>query len=371
MNPSLRKPLLATHRWTGLTVGVIAAFLALTGLTMAFRVQLEPRADHELLDRPACETRQPLDVLVSRASTVHPGSKLQRVEIADLRTAATAVRFADGNAVYLDPCSGEALAQRSAWGGFFGFMEQVHKLRFLGNKDLSEVIGGSVSLVVAIVMVGGGLLLLWPGSVRALKAMLRPRWDLRGRTFDISLHRTVALYMFAVLLVQTLSSLTLTFDWAKKAVIAAAGSAAPAAAPKAAAPGPMLPLETFLDRSRALMPGMRLAVLTPPKKPGDAFEVLAIERDAAHGNARSYAWFDPATGALLRFDPFAASSAGNMLYRWLGAVHQGKAGLALQLLLFAGILGVPVLAFTGIRSYVRRRIAASTQSTQSARASAT
>ena len=61
----------------------------------------------------------------------------------------------------------------------------------------------------------------------------------------------------------------------------------------------------------------------------------------------------------MRFEPYATSSVGNRIYRWLGSLHTGNVGgLPVQLLLFAGILGVPVLAYTGIRSYLRRKFIA-------------
>jgi vanillate O-demethylase ferredoxin subunit len=87
----------------------------------------------------------------------------------------------------------------------------------------------------------------------------------------------------------------------------------------------------------------------------DAVEIYAIERGAPHPNARSYVYLNPYTADVLRFEPYAASSAGNRIYRWLGSLHTARVGgLPVQLLLFAGILGVPVLAYTGIRSALRR-----------------
>jgi vanillate O-demethylase ferredoxin subunit len=87
--------------------------------------------------------------------------------------------------------------------------------------------------------------------------------------------------------------------------------------------------------------------------------VQVLDRDAPHGLARTFIYMDPNTGDIVRFDPYATSSTGNRIYRWLGALHQGYVGgWPVQLLLFAGILGVPVLAYTGIRSYVRRRLPA-------------
>jgi len=341
------------HRWAGLTVGLAAAFLALTGLTMAFRAQLEPRVDRQLLDRPPCETRLPLDVLVSNAKSAHPGKALQRIEIPDVRTAATIVRFADREGIYLDACSGEVLGQRNPWGGFFGFMEMVHKLRFITEDGaVTEVIGGTIAILVAV-MATGGLFLAWPASRRALRAIVRPRLVPGNRAFDLLLHRSVGSYIFVILVASMACALTFTFDWWRSAIYAATASPAALARPAAKGAGEPLPLEIFLVRARALMPDLRSAIITPPRKAGTALEIYAVDRGASQAFARSYAWFDPASGELLRFEPYATSSAGNKAVRWMSAFHTARAGVFLEIVLFMGILGVPVLAFTGMRSYLR------------------
>ena len=351
---SIKPLILVGHRWAGLTVGLAAAFLALTGLTMAFRTQLEPQVDARLLDRAACESRLPLDALLARATVAHPGKALARIEIPDLSTAATVVRFTDRVGVHLDACSGEVLAQRTPWGGFFPFMEMVHKLRFITeDSKVTEVIGGTIAILVSI-MATGGLILAWPASRRALQAVLRPRLNPGTRAFDLMLHRSVGVYVYLVVVTSMACALTFTFDWWRSTIFAATGSPPPASRP--AGRGALaLPLEAYLARARALIPDLASAVITPPRKAGEPLEIYGIERGAPHAYARNYLYLDPASGETLRFQPYAESSLGNKSYRWMGALHTGRAGWPFQLLLFAGILGIPILAFTGIRSYVRSR----------------
>jgi vanillate O-demethylase ferredoxin subunit len=349
-----KKWVLVGHRWAGMTVGVVAAFLAITGLTMAFRAQLEPRVDAHLLDRPACESRMALDTLVAKARELRPGKTLWRVEIPDVRTAATLVRFTDRIAVYFDPCTGEVLAQRSPWDGFFGFMEMVHKFRFITeDTEVTELIGGTVAALV-VLMAFGGLFLAWPASRRALQMILRPRLKRGNRAFDLLLHRSVGVYIIAILLVSMSGALALTFQWWRSAIYTVTASPAPLPKVKAETSGPTMPLESFLKRTRELMPGVGAVTITPPRKATDGLEVIAVDR-GAHFYARSYVYFDPATGDLLRFTPYADSGVGNKVVRWLSSFHTARAGILLQIVLFIGILGVPILAFTGMRSYLRNR----------------
>jgi uncharacterized iron-regulated membrane protein len=338
-------------------VGLIAVLLAVTGLLMVFRPQLEPIVERGLRDVGPCQARLPLDELIASARHFHPDGALTRIEISEGGYGVTVIRFADATGVYLNPCTAGVLGQRRQWGGFFGTIEQWHRLRFVDNSDITELIGGSVSLLLVLVMVVGGIVLAWPPSLRALRSSLKFHWHLSGRSFERSFHRTVGTYVGLILLMSALTSLTFTFDWARNCLFFATGSRLPVAKPAVAATGAvMLPAETFIGRTLSMLPAAVEIILTYPRNGHDAVEIYAIERGAPHPNARSYVYLNPYTADVLRFEPYAASSRGNKVYRWLGSLHTGKVGgLPVQLLLFAGILGVPLLAYTGIRSTLRRK----------------
>ena len=358
MNPRLRNAILFVHRWTGLTVGLLAVFAALTGLALVFRAQLQPLAERSLREVPACTTRLSLDEIVARASARLPGAKLLQLELFEGGYGASIVRFTDQEGVYVNSCTGAILGQKNRWAGFFGFAEWLHRYRFIGNSDVSEPLQGSVSLILAIVMVGGGLAIWWPSTIKALKNGLKLRWRLKGHAFELNLHRTVGAYAAAIFLLSTVTSLTFTFEWARHAIFAATGSPVPPKKPKlAAVKGAPAPAETLMARTLETIPDAREIQILFPKKAGDAVEVQALERDAPHSLARTYLYLDPSSAEVVRLEPYARASVGVRLYRWLGALHQGEVGgLGMQLILFAGILGVPVLGYTGISSYLRGRL---------------
>jgi ferredoxin-NADP reductase/uncharacterized iron-regulated membrane protein len=360
LNLALRKTILQLHRWTGLTLGLVAVFLAITGLAMVFRPQLEPLVERGLRDVGSCSTRLPLGELIARAREFHGDAAVVRIEILEGGNGATTIRFADKQGVYVNPCTGVVLGQQHQWGGFFGSVEQLHRLLFIDDADIAEFIGGSTSLVLALVTVVGGLFVWWPPNLKALKSALAFRPHLTGRAFDLNLHRTIGVYASLILLMSTVTSLTFTFEWARHAIFYATSSPWPAPKPSASAiQSEMLPAETFMRQTLSLVPAAREIILTYPRKASSPVEIYVIERNAPHPNARTYLYLDPYTGEALRFEPYATSSVGNRIYRWLGSLHTGNVGgLPVQLLLFAGILGVPVLAYTGIRSYLRRKFIA-------------
>jgi hypothetical protein len=73
----IRKAILPLHRWAGLTLGLLMAWLALTGAAMVFAPQLRSMVDHQLQVVPACTQSLPLDALIDRARAAHIGGTLR------------------------------------------------------------------------------------------------------------------------------------------------------------------------------------------------------------------------------------------------------------------------------------------------------
>jgi vanillate O-demethylase ferredoxin subunit len=267
------------------------------------------------------------------------------------------VRYSDLQGVYLDSCSGRVLGEQARWGGLFGTIEKLHRLRFLADGDLSELLSGTASVLFASFLVLGGLTLAWPRSWAQLRFSLKLPRGARGAALDVRLHRTAGLYVAVVLLASSVAAWTMTFDWARNVLYALTQSAPPAAKPRLAGSGSArADAETLMRSVLAAVPQADAITLAYPRKASDSVEVTVIEADAPHPNAKTMLYLDPRTAGVLRLEPYAASSSGYKLYRWLGAMHMGAIGGAFgQLLLLLGMAGVPVLAFTGIRSWLRRR----------------
>lgn len=354
---STREMLLIVHRWTGLTVGIVLMAVAITGLGMVFRPQLDPALNRSLHEVSSCAARLPLDQLADAARDQHAQGAVRQIELSHGGFGATIVRYADNLGVYLDPCTGRVLGAQDRWGGLFGTIEYLHRFRFLGDPDISETVAGSFSLTLALVMVAGGLVIWWPATKRQWKSAWKLRWQLKGAAFELNLHRTYGAYAAIVLLATTFASLTMVFDWARTAVFAATASKAPASKPHADRDaGPAASLEALLARTLATVPNANDITILLPKKKGDAAEVTVIERDAPHPNARTMVYLDPHTARLLRYEPYSATSTGYKVYRWLASLHMGYiGGFFGQVLLFAAVFAVPVLGYTGIRAWLRRR----------------
>jgi len=356
----MRQWLLPLHRWSGMTVGLVIVLMAVTGASIAFRPQLDPLLNRELLTAPACISRASLDALTASAVAARPTAQLDYIRLiaggdGDARIPAAMVRFTDQGFVYLDPCSGAVLGQRHRWGGLLGTLEQIHRFRFMPN---GELITGTSALLFAIVLIGGGLYLWLPPSLRGLRRAMRFNPRLQGAARTASLHKTVGLYASVIVLASALTGLPQAFDWSKRALYSMTGSAQPAKAPSSgpAAGAPRLPLEQLWQRAQALVPHPQEALIHYPSRPQAAVEMYLIAADAPHVNARTMLDLDAYSGKVLRFTPYAASSLGHRLYFWTLSLHTGHVGgTAGQLVLMLGALCIPVLAYSGIGGYLRRR----------------
>jgi len=368
MNPAFRTLVLQLHRWTGLTVGLVLVFMAVTGSLIAYRPALEPVVNRDLLTVPACTARVPLDALAQNARAVHPEGELDYIRITAgeegaTRIPAVQVRIAERPAqddLFLDPCTGKVLGQRARYDGALGTLELLHRFRFMEGGSL---ITGTSALLLIFVLAGGGLYMWWPRRARAIKASLRTNPRLKGRERTLNRHKVVGLYASLIVALSALTGLPQAFDWYRNGVYRITGSPLPAKHPKSApAHGARrLPMEAYWQRAQALVPAPREALLHFPAKPDDPVEIFLIARDAPHANARTMLFLDAYSGKTLRFTPYADSSAGHKLYFWTISWHTGQVGgIFGPLVLLFGALSIPVLAYTGFSSYLRRKFRPST-----------
>ncbi|RQS68224.1 flavodoxin reductase [Burkholderia sp. Bp8963] len=364
MKPAFRSLVLQVHRWCGLTVGLVILLMAITGASIVFRPGLEPVLNRDLLTVPACTARVTLDTLAANAAAngaaVRPAATLDYIRLVAGRPGAprmpsAMVRFTDQHFVYLNPCTGAVLGERSRYGGLLGTIEQIHRFRFMKHGSL---ITGTSAILFGLLLIGGGTMLWWPRSRHGWRIAFVPGSGARGQALAYRLHRTAGIYASAILLSMVLTGLPWAFDWYAHGIYAMTGSPQPARPPKSAVPAndaQRQPLERFWRIAQSLSPDPQDALLHIPGKPRDPVEMYLIDRDAPHPNARTMLFIDAYTGKVLRFVPYARSSIGHKLYFWALSWHTGAVGGVFgQLLLLAGALCVPLLAFTGIRNALRR-----------------
>jgi ferredoxin-NADP reductase len=345
--------LLPVHRWIGLCAAIPFLLVALTGASMAFRPQLDPLLNPQLLTVPQCAAPLALDALTAAAQAANPSAgPLRAIRIYGGSGVPVRVRFDDGRWVYLDPCSGSVTGIEALYGGLFGTAAWLHIYGFMGNH---EAVAGGMALLFALGTLTCGLVLWWPATRQALRSALRLRGGLSGRAYSINLHKVLALYAAPVLLVSAVTGIPQAFEWGQHPGTAPRATIVANPAHAHGAPGPAT-LESMWQQAQALVPQTQRTQIRFAKDPGGLVTFEMVARDAPHANALSYVYFSGLTGEQLKVVPHASNSAGHKAYLFAAALHYGWVGGVLgQLLLMLGALAVPVLAWTGTASYLRRR----------------
>lgn len=343
MKPALRKPLLWLHTWAGLVLGAFLTVTAVTGAILVFRPALERRVDARRFVVEPGAAWLSLDEIVARARAAHPASKVESVRFFGDPTMPVMVYFVNEEYVHVHPGTGEVLGVRSRYGEGFGWITGLHKYFHLPHM-VGEKLTGVFALVFAGIIATGAML-WWPATWRVLRAGLTVNRRLRGRPWNLGLHKAAGAYAMAVLFFSAVTGAIIAFEPFQ-------GTVSPP--PRPVADGRNFAgFEPVAREVRRLMPGAAEYFIGFPAK--GIVNTYAIAADAPHPNARSYAWFHPVTVELLGRRPNAEAPFGYRLHYWLLSLHTAMAGgPAFAMLLLLGALSVPVLAYTGLMSYLGR-----------------
>lgn len=349
MTPGVRKALYWLHVIGGLTAGSVLAVAAATGALLLFKPELDEALNPGLLTVHPGAAMRPVDSLLATAQSGLPGDKPTLIRISGRRDATVSVMFASREIIYLDPGTGAVTGRRNYFSGLFGRAEQIHRYLLMG--ETGRLLTGGAALVYVILFFSGLL----------LSARFRSwfRWDtrLRGRARLIDLHKAAGACLGGIVLLSALSGLPHAFGWFKQGLYAATGEK-PAAVPArperngAAHPELLAHALAVLDR---MSPRAREVCFQLPASTRAPLTMFYIAADAPHGHARSYVWFDPVTGAVLRATPYAESLRGDRLYFASLALHFGQfAGLAGRVMMLGGCAGLLLLLGTGVMAFWRK-----------------
>jgi len=355
MSAFTRKVLLPVHLWAGMILGLFLIVTAVTGALLVFRNQLEPRLDPQkfVVTTPGTARLAP-DDLVARSRVAHPGAELESIRYFGDPTAPFMAYYTDKQYVHLNPYTGDVLGIRARYGSMFGWVEGMHKFLQI-EPSIGENITGYTALTFGFIILSG-LVLWWPATRKALKAGLTLNWKLKGRPWNLNLHKALGAYAAVILLISVSTGVPIALDWAKDVLYPLTGSKK-VLPPKGAADTDTMKFAGFDAAAAAVAAVYPNAIETyiPLPKKG-IVPAYVIEANAGHPNARSYVWLKPATAKVIEARPYAQAGAGFRLYYWMMSLHTGvMGGPAWQVILLLGALSVPVLAYTGTASYLRRK----------------
>lgn len=353
----LKTVLFQLHWLLGITAGTVLAVMGLSGATLAFEDEIMRAANPPLaqvVERHAAG-EQPLALadLLPRLQQDMP-QPLQRLRVDATGKRLSVARFEGGqdNWRYFDPYTGTVLDDLKGL-GFFAFVEDLH--RHLVSGERGSTIVGSCAIALVFFCLSG-LYLRWPRRWWHWRTWLAVEWSRSGRSFLWSLHSVVGTWVLLVYLMIALTGLWWSFDWYRQGATRLLGAAETGQQDIRASNGPL-----DLHKVQATLYGLEgvrrgYIDLRFPPRPGRPLLGRVQGSVAAHDRAQDILQLDPASGALLQYQPYATKDAGGKIIVSVFALHSGSFfGLPGRIIVMLSSLCMVVFFITGWMLYLDRR----------------
>ena len=402
-----RKILFWCHLVTGVSVALIVLIMSVTGVLLTYEKQMLARADARAVHVPAPPAgarRLPVDVLMQRVAQAESGTPTAVSWLAG-ENAPVRVAYGREKTVYVDPYTGAVLGQGATkMRAFFRFVTDWH--RWLGQsgegRDRGKMITGAANLGF-LFLVLSGLWLWWPRTWtrEAVRNVTVFRRGLRAKARDFNWHNVIGVWSFVPLVVVVASATVISYPWASNLVYRIAGEEPPppsnpgggpggpgGAQARAGAPGGagerggreggargegiargegreggadenlLAGVDPLVLAAQQKVDGWRTISMTMPRS-ADAPVVFNIDRGSGgQPQKRASLTLDRATGAEVKWEPFAAGTTGRKMRSILRFAHTGEVlGLLGQTMAGLVSLGAAVLVWTGLSLSLRRLIA--------------
>jgi uncharacterized iron-regulated membrane protein len=401
-----RKILFWCHLATGVTVGLIVLIMSVTGVLLTYEKQMLAWADARAVQVPAHAAGArplPVEQLMQRVAQTESGTPTAVTWLAG-ENAPMKVVFGREKTIYVDPYTGAVLGEGAPkMRAFFRGVTDWH--RWLGRsgdgRDRGKMITGAANLGF-LFLVLSGLYLWFPRNWTrgAFRNVTFFRRGLRAKARDFNWHHVIGFWSFVPLAVIVASAAVISYPWASNLVYRLAGEEPPAqngppgggaggpggaaAGATARAGGPSAgrgareggargeggegtrggdePLFAGVDplvaTARQKVDGWRTISMTLPKS-ADAPVVFNIDRGTGgQPQKRASLSLDRATGAEVKWEPFAAGTTGRKARSILRFAHTGEVlGIIGQTIAGLVSLGAAVLVYTGIALSLRRLVA--------------
>ena len=368
--PSLRRFLASLHRWLGLGIGALVAFVGLTGSAVVFHPEVDRWLNPDLFFVQPAQQHATLDTIVETARAAYPGKPpvfvLVRLPPSPDRSYSALLKDGFGKdsgpffEAFLDPATGTLLGGRAAEDRLFGILIGLHAHLLVGDHSPGETLVGFMGLAL-ILFCATGLYLWWPRR-SGFMAALTIRRTHGSYWFNYDLHKATGAIVALPLILSGLTGLFIVFPGYMKPPLQKIIEAPPP--PKA--PQSRLADATPISADRALalahaaVPGARATTIQIPSGPQGAFQVRLRHPDDIvqhYSNGATIAHLDRYSGEVLQLHHAAQRTVGSrLLYEWMFPTHTGEiAGQAGRWVLFFGGLAPSVLLGTGVFVWLRRR----------------
>jgi uncharacterized iron-regulated membrane protein len=376
----IRHILVKLHRIFGLSAAAFIVIAAVTGSMLAFKYELDPILNPELLQVKEVGPNLSANPAVARVKQAFPDADAAALAVfrqpgrsmeiytspaADVpEDRAVAVPYV----VYIHPQTGEILGKRFvseplSKSSFFDWILDLHH-----TLKLPAEIGIWFLGILAIFWIFDnlfGLFLSFPPGQPLAKA-LQIKWRGKAYRLNCDIHRVLGLVLLPVLLMLAITSvaLNLPYQIAYPVVRAVSDVTINQALTPRVGPrpnGPVLSWDAAIRQAEALVPGVypnriRLDTIDIDSARGVYRASYLTPADIDPDTGRSRFHFDAYTGKLLHTEPPQGNSAGDTFLAWMFPLHGGAAfGLIGRTIIFLTGIALAVITISGLVIWWKKR----------------
>lgn len=363
---TLRKIIFWLHLSIGLLVGLVVAFLAVTGSVLAFQTQITAWAERNarvVAPAPVSTCISPAAILV-RASIDQPRPPTSLTLFADPHRPAEVVFGRD--TLLLNPCNGDVIRRDAGkLRAFFSDVKDLHRWVAWGGvrHENLRAVKDAANLCFFFLLLSG-LYLWFPRKLRwqHFKPAVLFRPKLRGRARDWNLHNIAGFWMALPLLGIVLTGTIMAYPWATALLYRAAGSPLPPARVAEAGPKQMkaLGIEKYLSLDPAIQSALAqdphwysLLMRMPSEKDG-SIAFIVDEGEGGRPQQRGRLSIARKDARVVRWEPFAAYPRGRQWWLYARFVHSGEIfGFLGQSIATLAALSALLLVWTGFSLAIR------------------
>lgn len=374
----LRCALFQVHLWVGVAFAAYAIVIGLTGSALVFRDEIEHAMWPDVFHIAPMQRTVTMQAAVDKIQSARPGwivfalrdfNAAGQATTAMMRPAAGKLS-ANYRQVYFNPFTGQVLLDRSRYGGWLGWMANLHEYLLAGPVGL--VVSGWMAVGLLVLCVTG-IVLWWPGIQRWTSALIlnpRARW----KRLNWELHSAVGFWVCAALIVVTFTGIDFAFPNAIGGIVefAAGDSLSAPVTPKLPQHHPqptpttaMMTIDQAIAEARGMLPQAAPAgYLQLPTTGGATAQYKAT---GYYSGSLPYSelvrlTFDAHTGAVLSYGDTRQESRGSRMEQYFTTLHFGSfggsgfTGVAIKWLWVLVGIAPALLAITGLIMYWNRKL---------------
>jgi len=192
----IRRALFQVHLWSGISVGIIATLVGISGSAIVYKDSLDKILTPGLFATTSESKRLTTDQLLSAAHATHPGWLISYASIEEKPEALRLEpwvfylvppaehRTTHLNLAYFDPATGRELGTIGEASGVMNWLAELH-FRLLGGPTGTIVNGIGAALLLLLCMTG--VVIWWPGRHR-LRSGFKIQWKARWLRLNWDVH---------------------------------------------------------------------------------------------------------------------------------------------------------------------------------------